>query len=564
MALSLAPEHLARYKEIGKLFWKYGRGDLIPPDGFGDAITQEERDSTAPISPKAEELAADLERLGPVYVKLGQVLSSRGDILPAEYVKALSRLQDSLEPFPFEQVEEIVQEELGVRISKAFSEFDPKPIGIASLGQVHRARLREGREVAVKVQRPGIKEQIKTDMEALAEIAEFVDNHTELGRRYRVGDILDQFRRNLVLELDYRQEARNLEQIAENLREFERILIPLPVNDFTTARVLTMDYIRGRKITELGPLSRIEMDGGAIADELFQAYLKQILLDGLFHADPHPGNILLTPDHQLALIDLGMIGRLAPGMQEHLLKLLIAIGEGRSEDAVDVAIKIGEPLEDFNETAFQRKVADLIAQNQSSTVESIQIGRALIEFSRVSGNNGIRMPPELTMLGKALLNLDEIGRSIDPDFHPTEAIRRHSAGVTRRRMMKSLSPGNIFSAAMEAKELAQEMPARVNRILDLISRNQLRLSVETIDEQTLIEGFQKVANRIATALVLAALIIGAALLMQVQTSFRLFGYPGLAMICFLAAATGGFYLVLTILLGDRHQKQSKSKSDSKK
>jgi predicted unusual protein kinase regulating ubiquinone biosynthesis (AarF/ABC1/UbiB family) len=317
-----------------------------------------------------------------------------------------------------------------------------------------------------------------------------------------------------------------------------------------------MEYVQGRKVTELGPLTALEMDGEALADELFKAYMKQILIDGLFHADPHPGNVLVTHDYRIGLIDLGMIGRVTPGMQEQLLKLLIAVGEGRSEDAADVAIKVGETLEEFNESEFRRRVAGLIGQHRSSTVEDIQIGRALIEFTRLSGASGIRMPPELSMLGKALLNLDEIGRKFHPEFNPTEAIRRHAADITRRKLMKSLSPGNLFSAAMEAKELAQEMPARVNRILDLLSRNQLKLEVETIDEDRLIEGFQKVANRITMGLVLASLVVGAALLMRVETRFQIMGYPALAMACFLAAATGGFALVISILLSDRRVKKA--------
>jgi ubiquinone biosynthesis protein len=253
----------------------------------------------------------------------------------------------------------------------------------------------------------------------------------------------------------------------------------------------------------------------------------------------------------VALIDLGMVGRMQPSMQEQLLKLLIAISEGRSEDAADIGIKIGRPLEDFDERAFRRRVADLVSHQQSSDVQTLRIGSLVQAFTQSTGDTGIHMPVDLALFSKTLLNLDEIGRVLAPKFNPNDSIRRHAAEITHRRMMKSMTPGHLFSAAIEAKEFVEELPGRVNKILDSLANNQLKVQVEALDEATLIEGFQKVANRIATGLILAALIVGAALLMQVRTSFTLFGYPGLAILCFLAAAGGGFWLVLTILLSDR-------------
>ncbi|HEV2707021.1 MAG TPA: AarF/UbiB family protein, partial [Pyrinomonadaceae bacterium] len=250
MGISLKTEHLKRYKDIAWLFMKYGRGDLVKHAGLEEAI--EGTETLNPEVPaKAEELANDLERMGPTFIKLAQLLSTRSDLLPMPYLEALSRLQDSVEPFSFGEVEEIVASELGVRISKAFSEFVAVPLAAASLGQVHRATMRDGRPVVVKVQRPHIREQIVKDLEAMQEIAEFLDRHTEIGRRYEFQPMLDEFRKSLLRELDYRQEARNLVTFAENLREFENIIVPQPVDDYTTSRVLTMDYVRGRKITDL-------------------------------------------------------------------------------------------------------------------------------------------------------------------------------------------------------------------------------------------------------------------------------------------------------------------------
>jgi len=554
MGISLSGEHLKRYKDIAALFMKYGRSELVKNAGLEEALV--EAPVATPSEEKlAEQLAADLERMGPTFIKVGQLLSTRADLLPLPYIEALARLQDRVGPFPFMDVEAIVSAELGVRLSKAFSEFEPEPLAAASLGQVHRAFLRDGRRVAVKVQRPGIREQILKDLEALAEIAAFMDHHTEIGRRYGFTLMLEEFRKTLLRELDYRLEARNLEVLAENLHGFDRIVVPLPVTDYTTSRVLTSDYIRGEKITKLSPLVRTEIDGEVLASQLFRAYLQQILVDGFVHADPHPGNVFLTDDKRVALLDLGMVARIPPGMQERLLRLLLAVSEGRAEEAATVAIALGDAQPLFDEKGLRRDVNDLVSQIVGATVGQMQIGRVVLMLARMSGERGIRVDPALTMLGKTLLNLDQVGRALDPDFDPNAAIRRNAAELMRQRMRKSLSPGNLFAGVMELKEFAENLPRRVNTILDRVASNSLEVKVDAIDEKMLLEGFIKVANRITMGLILASLIVGAALLMRVETSFRILGYPGLAIVCFLCAAGGGVALVGNILWADHKHRQ---------
>ncbi|MGE0444713.1 MAG: AarF/UbiB family protein [Vicinamibacterales bacterium] len=318
---------LSRYRDVAWFAAKYGRADFAQ-------------------SSNPEAFARDLESLGPTFIKLGQLLSTRGDLLPPPYIEALSRLQDDLEPFPFAEVERIVQEELGVRLSKAFDTFEPTPTAAASLGQVHRATLRGGRAVAVKVQRPGVRERVLADLESI--------------------------------------------------------------------------------------------DGMA----------------------------------------------------------------------------------------------------------------TLLELSRSGTQHGVRMPPELALLGKALLNLDEIGRVLDADFDVNASLRRNASSLMRRRMLKSASPASLFTSALEVREFAGRLPGRVNRILDALAGSELRLKVEVIDQGSILDGLQKVANRIALGLVLAALIVGAAMLMRVETPFTILGYPGLAMLLFLAAAAGALWMAWTILVGD--------------
>jgi ubiquinone biosynthesis protein len=551
MALSALPGHWKRYKDIAWLLVKYGRSDLVAgmgADGFEAPVVDPKQTATG------EDLARDLEKLGPTFIKLGQVLSSRGDLLPPAYLAALARLQDEVEPFSFADVERIVTEELGVRISKGFREFESTPMAAASLGQVHRARLRDGRLVAVKVQRPGIRELVADDLDAFSEIAAFLDRHSDYGQRFEFERTVEEFRKTLMGELDYLQEAGNLEAVGRNMQEFRRILVPAPIRDYTTSRVLTMEYVRGEKITTLPPVKRLELDGRTLADELFRAYLKQILVDGFFHADPHPGNVFLTDDGRIALLDLGMVARISPVMQENLLKLLLDVSEGRGDRAAERVAEIGQRLEGFDRQSLDRRVSDLVGQYRHSTLAQMQVGRVLLDVTRASSDSGIRLPSELTLLAKTLLQLDEVGRSLDPAFDPNASIRKNTAELLRKRMLQSASPGSLASGLLEAKEFAEKLPGRVNRVLDGLANNQLSFRVHAIDEHAVIEGLQKIANRIAMGLVLAALIVGAALLMQVPTTFRVFGYPGLAMLFFLAAAAGGAALIGSILSTDRSRK----------
>ena len=536
--VAVLPEKLSRYAAVASLMLKYGRN-------VGETVDDQVPDE-AP-----EALANDLEKLGPTFIKLGQVLSSRPDLLPPAYLEALTRLQDSVKPFPFADVQRIVEEELGARLSKAFSVFEETPIAAASLGQVHRAALRDGRLVAVKVQRPDIARTVASDLDALDEIAQFLTNRTGAGKRYDLVGMVAEFRMALEAELDYLQEANHLKLIAKNLEEFEAIVIPQPVEGYTSPRVLTMNYIAGTKVTKISPVARLEIQGDVLADTLVRAYLKQIVLDGVFHADPHPGNVFVTEDGLLALIDLGMVGRLSPQMQDRLLKVLLAISEGRGEEAAEVAVTLGEKLPEFNEAGFRRAISALVGRIGHQSIADFQIGRVFLELSSLINDNAMRAPAELTMLGKTLLHLDEVARVLDPALDVNDCVRRNGVDLMSRRMKKMASSGSLIAAVLEGKEFAAKLPGRVNRVLDALAASELKMKVELIDDGAIIDGLQKVANRITLGLILAAMIVSAAMVMRVDTTFRILGYPGFAMILFLLAGAGATYLAVQIVRHDR-------------
>ena len=552
--MKLKRKYLQRYREIARLLWKYGRSDLVVQLGMDDAVAadQQQEVNDRIDNATAEALAADLEAMGPTYVKLGQVLSGRPDLVPQTYIDALVRLQDKVKPFAFEEVKQIVESELGVRLSKGFSYFEEEPIAAASLGQVHRAALRDGREVVVKVQRPNIASQIAEDFEVLLQISAFLERHNDWSRRQRLNEIVEQLRVSIQHELDYEREAQNLMMMGRNMDGFAQSLyIPQPINDFCTRRVLTMEYVPGVKITQLSPLARMEMDGEALAEDLFRGYLKQVLVDGLFHADPHPGNVFVTQDGHLALLDAGMVGRTTPGMQEQLLKLLIAVSEGKGEQATDVIIEISTTEEGFDTQTFKRQVSQLVAEQHGQSIQQINVGRTLLTVVGMAAKHGIFVPTELTLLAKTLLQLDEVGKTLDPEFDPNASIRRNVAQLLQEKMRKQATQGSMFSSVLELKDFAAGLPARLNRIMDSMTNREFEIKVRTMDVDVVLEGLQKVANRITSGLILAALIIGAALLMRVETSFVVFGYPGLAILFFLFAACGSIWLLINIFIQDQ-------------
>ncbi len=548
--LSLRTDHLKRYKDIVSLLVKYGRTDLahrlkgeIPNLG---EVTEEVAEGAG----KPVEFARDLEKLGPTFIKLGQLLSTQTAFLPEAYILSLEDLQDKVEPFPYEQVEEAVFQELGARIKKIFSRFDPVPLAAASLSQVHRAATHDGRDVVVKVQRPGIRATVANDLEVLDEAAGFLERHSASGRHFRLREQLVELRSALLRELDYRQEARNMTLMAENLKEFRHILVPEPVQGYSSSRVLTMDYVAGRKVTALSPLARLEMDGPALAEELYSAFMKQILIDGLVHVDPHPGNIYLADSSHLVLMDFGMVGHVPPHMQNQLTKMLVAISEGRGDDAAAISLRLGSREENFDPARWRDLTAGMVAEFQALKASDITVGRLFLNLAAISEKAGVAPPAQFIMLGKTLLKLDRVAKVLAPDFNPNQAVQRHAGELLQGRMRRNLSVGKVYNTLLETNEFVQELPGKLTDMIDLVINNGVRVKVDALDETRLIGSLQKIANRITLGLVLAAMIIGATLMMRVDTPFKILGYPGIAMVLFFAACVGGLLQIWSILRND--------------
>ncbi|WP_239021796.1 ABC1 kinase family protein [Nocardioides jishulii] len=536
-----------RYRDLARLAWRHGRSDLLSDAGLGDFAFGDE-DGPVGDSSMAEQLTHDLEALGPTFVKLGQLLSTRYDLLPPAYTTALARLQDEVEPFGFEEVREIVEADLGAELRHLYSDFDTEPLAAASLGQVHRATLRNGREVAVKVQRPGVRDRVRADMEVLGRLAATADKRTAAGRRYGLEKLLAQFGRSLAGELDYRREARNLLRFRDLAQGYDLLLVPQPVSSHTSGRVLTMDLVEGRKVTDVGRLGLLDVDARPIVEQLFSFYLTMMLDEGVIHADPHPGNLLLTDDGRLALIDFGMVATVAPRLQDHVLKLMLAIGDGDGEETARALASMGHPLPDYDAAAFRDDVTHLVSEAINAGSD-LQVGTVLVELSRLSGAHGLRPPAEMSMIGKALLNLDEATVHLDPDFSPTRALRDNVGGMMTRGMR--LRAGGLMSAAVEAKEFTEMLPKRANRILDNLAEGEFHVQVHAIDEERLHTVLQRVANRITFGMVIAATILGAALLARAPGGTQVLGLPVVALVFFVLAVLAGVALTAWIVATDR-------------
>nr|WP_246122973.1 AarF/UbiB family protein [Luteimonas wenzhouensis] len=545
--MSETMQRLSRTSQVVAMLARYRRAGILT--GF-DLSEAEEDPVDGETDELAERFVADLEAMGPAFVKLGQALSTRPDLVPASWITALERTQDDATPAPVDDIEALLEKELGVRASKVFSEIDPEPMAAASLAQVHRAVLRDGRVVALKIQRPDVACACRVDLDVLAGLAGTADALTDAGRRMRLADWIAEFRKAMLDELDYRIEAENLERFARHLAGYERLRVPRPLWDYVTPRLLVMEWIDGINVTRISGLRRTEEDTAPATVELLRAYLDQVFVHGDIHADPHPGNVLLCPDGRIALIDLGMVATIPPRQRERLLKLVFAAVDSRGEDVARELVALGTRLEDFDESACVREVSQVVARYSGSARRTSE-GRMVLELVRRSTECGLRTPPEISLLGKTLLNLERVVDALAPDVDVRREIESHLQSLMRERLRQSLSPTNLAAEAMELQELVREAPRKLSDALSLVAANRLQVRLAGLDDSRLMENLQKIANRIASAVVIAALLLSSTQLMRMEAGPTLLGYPALAVVMFLVAAVLGLMLVVSAMRHDR-------------
>ena len=480
------------------------------------------------------------------------MLSMRPDLLPAPYQKALSQLQDNIDAFPASQAIKIIEEQLGADIQQLFSEFDEKPMGAASLGQVHAAKLRDGKPVVVKVQRPNIQKQIAEDMQDLNVVADLLSEYTDWAKNIGLKDLLKAFETALLKELDYEQEAHNLRTMGGYMQDYPLIFIPQPVDSYVRSKVLCMDHVQGQRINSLNGVVLTELDTHQLATDLCKAYLDQVLVHGFLHADPHPGNVLLTNDHRIAMLDLGMVAYISPDVRRRLTQLMIGIADGRGNDVADICIKLSTPFGNFDRARIEREVSNHLNEFQNVPKAGNRLGEMVLGLTQIALNNQIRPSPELTLLGKTLLYLDELSLLLADDFNPRPILKKHAGHLLTQEIKNQFSATEIIGEMLDIQDLVKDLPRRANQIIDNLANNEVRFKVDTVNEKRLIGTIEKIANRITAGLVVASLIIGAALLMPIQTSVTIFGYPAMAIVLFLFAAILGFVLVISILINDRN------------
>ncbi len=504
-----------------------------------------------------EQFVTDLESLGPTFVKLGQMLSTRPDMVPVEFATALERMQEKVAPIPVERIASIIERELGAPVSKLFASFDPVPLGCASIAQVHRAQLHDGREVAVKVQKPEVAAQLRSDLEVLRSFALAADHLTQVGRRVRLRDWLNEFAKTLMQELDYQAEAENLQRFGQHLKPFKPLWVPQPVWDYCSHRVLTMELAHGVRVDMIPDVRRTEQPMAPLAAALIRGYVDQIFVHGEIHADPHPGNLRVTPEGRLAIFDLGMVAHMPPRLRERLLKLLFAAVDGRGEEVADEIIGISTRLESFDEERYLRETGQMIARYAANT--SYSEGRVVLDLVRIATASGLRTPPELSLLGKALLNLETVCRLLSPDLDTRRIVEKQLQHVMRARLKKSLSAANLASEAMEMQQLLREGPRKMSDILALLAENRLQMKVTGLEESRLMENLQKIANRVSAGIVTAALILAAAMMMKVDTGWHLFGYPAIAFTLMFIGVALGLGIILSALIFDRRARSKEER-----
>lgn len=508
---------IARTRRIAEVLVRNGLGFFVEMTGLGSLVPfwrsrQMRVRGAAARRTIPQRVRSTLEELGPTYIKLGQLLSTRPDILPPEYIVELSRLLDSAPPARTADIVAIVEEELGRPVGELFAVFGEVPIASASIGQVHRAVLHDGTEVVVKVQRPGVQRTIETDLNILLAQARFLEARSETLRRYRIVNVVEEFAEALSAEVDYTREGRHADTL-RSLAVGEQLIIPRVYWDLTTRRVITLEYVGGTKLTQLDALRSAGHDLPAIARTLANIYLEHVFVHGVFHADPHPANIIVA-DGRLGLIDFGSVGYLSQAVRDTLGDLLFALVQRNAEDMVYLVTRLGAVSEATDRDALRLEMQRLIAHYYGASLESVPIAEFLGEMMTVSLRYQVRLPADLALLVRTMVVLEGVTRSLDPAFDLTSHVEPFARRMLRERLSLRRLALETASTLRELEALAHVLPRRVDNITEQLERGNLSLGFEIRALPQALRKLDAIANRLSFSVVVAALVIGSALLLM--------------------------------------------------
>jgi predicted unusual protein kinase regulating ubiquinone biosynthesis (AarF/ABC1/UbiB family) len=467
----------------------------------------------------AVEFRRALEELGTTYLKLGQLLASRPDLLPDVYIEELGKLVDEVPPFPFSEVERIVREDLG---ADAVARLEPEPLAAASIAQIHQALLKDGRDVVVKVRRPGIVEQVDRDLDVIRSTVNFLEEHSDTAQLLQLRALADELDSHLRAELDFVEEASNTELIARLLDDFEDLIVPQVIRPHVAERVLVLERIHGEKVApEHGlPHERAE----SLARDFFRAYIRQVTLAGVYHADPHRGNVLLTEDGRLALLDFGLLGRLDEETRTTLSLLLLALAHNRTEDVAALLLSLSLTTLESDEPSFVHELRRKLPRYHWRPLAGIRTGEALADLQRICLTYGIRLPTSFALVGKTLSQADSIARTLDPRLDPIALIEEESLELMVTEAEARMEPNQLFGYLFTQLGAISRLPRRVAQVADQLEAGTLKVGVVPTGLEDTEHMLRSVANRIGAAMIVVGLLISSALMARVDHTVSLVGF----------------------------------------
>ena len=505
---------MARYTEIGRVLARHGLGFLASALGVERYLPFHRRlfGSRSPVEPygRPERVRLALEELGPAFIKLGQVLSTRVDLLPPDYIAELALLQDSARPLPSEVITRIVEDDLARPLSRVFLHFDDTPLAAASIGQVHAATLLDGTEVAVKVRRPGVVERIREDLEILRTLAAAASRRSRLLAEYDLVALVEEFAHTLRGETDYLHEARHAERFRMAFASTPWLRVPQVVWEATSERVLTLERIMGVKIDDLETLDAHGIDRRTVAERVAAMVLTMVLRDGFFHADPHPGNFFVADDSSIGMVDFGMVGRIDQRLQDQLVWALLAFSGGDLERQVDVLLELGIARPRVEREALRRDLAQLRSRYAGRSLGEIQVRQAVGDGIAFARRHRLQLPANLALLAKTLAMHEGLVRRLDPDFDLSSAM----ASYSRRVSLRQLSPGVLgrwaSQGAIDWGRLALELPQQLRRLMSLAERGDLEIGMRPSSFEPVLRRAERMVRMLIIGIVAAAAIVAAA------------------------------------------------------